>query len=229
MSMKEVPLKAVPREKTDRKSKLRTVRASEMIPAVLYGKKSGSVPVAIERRTFELAYRDHLAHAFYVLDLAGAPRRTLLKDVQKHKLDGHILHVDFFEFDETKKTHFTVPVVTRGVSAGEKLGGILALVKKELRIRALPADIPEKIEIDVTALELNHSIRIRDLNLTAFEVEASPEDSVVSIVVPRGVEEQKGPAAAEGAAPAADGAKPAEGAAKAEAPKADAKAAPAKK
>lgn len=216
MSMKEVKITATTREKTAKKSGLRKVRGAELIPAVLYGKKSGSTPVAVERRAFELAYRDHLAHAFYVLDIDGTPRRTLLKDVQKHKLNESIQHVDFFEFDENTKTHFTVPVVTVGTSAGEKIGGILALVMKELKVRALPAAIPEKIEIDVTNLELNHSIRIRDLNLAGIEVEANPEDSVVSIVVPRGVEEAKPAAAAEGDAAAA----PAEGA------KADAKADP---
>jgi large subunit ribosomal protein L25 len=167
------------------------VRGGDAIPAVIYGKANGSHPIAIERKAFELAYRDHLRHAFYVLDLSGNERRTLIKDVQKHKLDGHIVHVDFFEFDPNRKTFYTVPVVTRGQSLGEKEGGILALVMQELKIRALPTVIPDKIVIDVTNITLNHTIRVRDLGVTAFEVIANPEDPIVAVVSPRGTDEAR--------------------------------------
>lgn len=225
MTMKDVKLTATVREKSVKKSGLRKLRGGDAIPAVVYGKASGSEPVAIERQAFELAYRDHLRHAFYVLEMNGKERRTLIKDVQKHKLDGHILHVDFFEFDPNRKTLYTVPVVTRGQSVGEKGGGILTVVMRELKLRALPTAIPDKIEIDVTNLDLNHSVRVRDLGQTAYEVIAHPEDPIVAIVAPRGVEETVVAAPAEGeaaAAPADGAAKPADG--KAAAPAAGAKA-----
>ena len=222
MTMKDVKITATPRKKSGTKAGLRKLRAADAIPAVVYGKANGSEPVAIERKAFELAYRDHLRHAFYVLEMEGKERRTLIKDVQRHKIDGRILHVDFFEFDPARKTVFTVPVVTRGQSVGEKAGGILTLVMQELKLRAVPTAIPDKIEIDVTGLDLNHSIRVRDLGQTAYEVIAHPEDPIVAIVAPRGVEETAAAAPAEGEA-AEGAAKPADG----KAPAADAKAAPA--
>ena len=201
--MKEILIQATKRDTTGKKSKLRELRSADRIPAVLYGKSTDATSISMDRKTFELAYRDNLRHARYVIEVEGTPRQTLIKDVQKNKLTERIEHVDFFAFDANHKTEYMVPIVTLGTAVGEKTGGILTVVQREVKVRAMPLDIPDKIEIDVTNLDLNHTIRIRDLHTEKFEFIAHPEDPVVSVVSPRGIEEATVAAPAEGAEAAA--------------------------
>lgn len=202
--MQEIVIQARKR-KTGGRSYARRTRGEDQIPGVVYGMRTEPVAIAMDRHSFEMAFRQHFRNAFYRVDVEGRTPLTLIKEIQKNKVTDKIEHVDFFEFDPARPTQFTVPVVTRGTSPGEKLGGVLTLAKREVKVRALPMDIPEKIEIDVSRLGLGETIRIRDIESEKFQIVAKKEEPVVAMIVPRGVTagEQETPPEAGGETPAA--------------------------
>lgn len=184
--MQEIVIQAQKRE-TGGRTLARRTRGGDMIPAVVYGKDKEAVAISIDRHAFEMAFRHHFRNAFYRVEVEGYTPLTLLKDMQKHKLTDKIQHLDFFEFDPTRKTVFTVPVVTVGTSPAEKLGGVLSLAKREVTVRALPMDIPEKIVVDVAKLALGATVRISDIESEKYQIVAKKQEPVVSMLVPRGI------------------------------------------
>jgi large subunit ribosomal protein L25 len=170
-----------------------------------------------------------------IKDDAKGKRLALVQEVQHHPLSGKVLHVDFHEVSPTEKVTIMVPVETVGEAAGVKnSGGVLEHVLFKLKVRALPKDLPEQIEIDVTNLEINKTIHLGEVKAPeGVEILGDKNIPVVSVAEPRAEEEAapvEGAAAAagdvemikekkegeEGAAPAEKGAE--KGAAKGAAP-----------
>jgi large subunit ribosomal protein L25 len=122
---------------------------------------------------------------------AQAKRLALVQEVQRHPIDGKVLHVDFHEVAENEKVTVQVPVETTGEAAGVKnSGGVLEHVLFKLKVRCLPKDLPEQIMIDVTALEIGKSIHIGEVVAPAgVEILGDKKISVVSVAAPRAEEE----------------------------------------
>lgn len=249
--MKSVPLNAFPRT-LDRRDGVKKLRGNSRVPAVIYG--GASKPRNLELLAKELEdLIHHTASDNILVDLAvdKASHLALVQEIQHHPLNGKVLHVDFHEVSATEKVTVMVPVETTGEAIGVKTGGgILEHVLHKLKVRALPKDLPEQLIIDVTALELNKSIHLGEIQAPAgVEILGVKKTTVVSVKAPRAEEEVVAEAAptaagdvemtkekkeegAEGAAPAkaGDKAAPAKGDAKAAAPAGDKKtAAPAGK
>ena len=137
------------------------LRRAKRVPCVLYG-GSGTLHFS----TDEAALRKLVftPESYCVeLDIDGEKRLALIKDKQFHPVSDAILHVDFMEMSENKEARVSLAVKLKGQAAGVKKGGILSQPLRKLRVRGLPGSLPEHLEVDVTELDLNHSVHVSDL------------------------------------------------------------------
>jgi len=199
--MKSVSLTAYPRTMTGRLS-VKKLRAQGRVPAVIYGGQAK--PESLEVAQVELDNLIHHSVSENVLvDLkveggAGASRLALLQDVQHFALTGKVLHVDFHEVSATEMVTVTVPVETKGEAIGVKRdGGVLEHVLFKVKVKALPKDLPEIIEIDVTELAVGQTIHLGDLpKIEGVEYLGDSKISVISVAAPRAEKAEEAAAAA---------------------------------
>jgi large subunit ribosomal protein L25 len=200
--MKSVSLTAYPRTLVKR-SGVRKIRAGGRVPAVIYGRHNPPQNLEITAKEMENLLH-HSASENILVDLSiegsGASKRlALVQEIQHHPLSGDLVHVDLHEVNENEKVTVTVPLETLGEAAGVKTsGGVLEHVLFRLRVRALPKDLPEVLEADVTALEIGQSLHIGDIKAPP-NVEILGDRKVVVISVAAPVTEAQ-EAAAEAAA-----------------------------
>lgn len=199
--MKSVSLTAYPRTMTGRLD-VKKLRAQGRVPAVIYGGQAK--PESLELAQVELDNLIHHSVSENVLvDLkveggAGASRLALLQDVQHFALTGKVLHVDFHEVSATEKVTITVPVETKGEAIGVKRdGGVLEHVLFKVKVKGLPKDLPEIIELDVTELAVGQTIHLSDLpKIEGVEYLGDPKISVISVAAPRAEKADEAAAAA---------------------------------
>lgn len=177
--------------------KVNRLRKSGFIPAILYGKHTQPLNIQVaEKDFFQLANGPHgasIKSMLIKLNIGGdnkESRMTLVKEIQHNALNGKVTHIDFNEVSLTEKIHAKIPISIFGTAKGEKEGGIIDHTLRELEVLCLPTDIPEEIRLDVTNLGLHQSIHVKDINLgDKVEILTHKELSIVSIIVPRIVEE----------------------------------------
>ena len=205
--MKAVALKAYPRTLAGR-PRVKQLRTTGRVPATIYGRLNP--PQNLEVKLKELEELIHTAHSENLLiDLAvegdaNGKRLALVQEIQHYPLDGKVLHIDFHEVAENEKVTIVVPVEAIGEAVGVKTGGgVLEHVLFKLKIRALPKDIPEAINVDVSALEIGKSIHVGEIPAPAgVEILGHKEAPVLTVAAPVTEEEEAAAAAAaEGAAP----------------------------
>ena len=201
-------LEAVKRD-TRGKNAARRLRAAGQIPAVLYGaQKGGDQPDpeagAVGPKTFlRILHSDSGFNTLITLKVKeGGDARVLVKNVQLDPITNFPLHADFYRVNMDRKLTVTVPVVIRGEARGVKVdGGILDFVHREIQLECLPSDIPNAIEVDITALGIGDSVHVRDLAASAaWTAVGDPDLMLLQIIAVKVVEEVK---PAEGAAAAA--------------------------
>jgi len=165
--MKSLALSASPRTQTRRKG-ARKIRSGGRIPAIIYGRHNPPQNLEIDAEQFDQLV--HKAHTEIILvDLtvegdAKPARLALVQDVQHHPLLGHILHVDLHEVKADEKVSIEVPVEAVGVPDGVKNGGgTLEHVRFRVRVRCLPKDLPEQINVDVTNLKVGETLHIGEI------------------------------------------------------------------
>jgi large subunit ribosomal protein L25 len=201
--MKSVSLTAYPRALVKR-SGVKKLRDGGRVPAVIYGRLNAPQNLEIGAKDLELLIHKAASENILV-DLAvdGAKRLALVQEVQHHPLTGKFLHVDLHEVTETEKVTVTVPVETVGEAAGVKSnGGVLEHVLFKLKVRGLPKDLPEALEVDVTALEIGQSLHIGEIKAPAgVEILGGKKVVVISVAAPV-TEAQEAEAEAAAAGPA---------------------------
>jgi large subunit ribosomal protein L25 len=205
-------LAAQKREKSG-KGPARQLRFKGLIPAVCYGPYDKPLNVAVDPEAIRTAIATpHKFNTVIKLQIDGSGERTvLLKDYEKDPVDGHVLHADFLEVRMDKDVTVNVPVVLTGKPEGVTAGGILQQVARTLPVVCKPSDIPEKIEVDVSHLQITESLHIKDVKAPAgVKFKVKGDQTIAVVAVPEKEEEAPKPAAA---APGAEGAAPAEGAA----------------
>jgi large subunit ribosomal protein L25 len=197
------------------KNEARRLRAAGRIPGVVYGaRKEGrapeGVPVAVDpKEVFRILHSDSGANTLINLRLDGGETRVMVKEYQLDPVTHSLLHADFFQLAMDRVITVTVPIVLKGEARGVKVqGGLIDFVTRDIEIECLPTDIPEHIDVDVTELMLNQSIRLRELALNPkWKLVTDGETMIVHVVMPK-AEEVVAPAAEEVAAPAATTAEP---------------------
>lgn len=191
------------------KGAARKLRVAGQVPAILYGR--GAAPLSLVVNQLAL---DKVVHksANALLDLKG-PKQVegkivLLKALQRDPVRRALIHADFLVVDPNRPIEVSVPLHFVGKPKGLEQGGVLEPLIRVLEIKVLPLQIPDSIDIDVSALEVGHSIHVRDIPLpTGAELKDDPEQTVVHVIIPRMEVEApvaaapaEGEAAAEGAA-----------------------------
>ena len=200
---KQVKLKAEPRTATGR-SAARRLKARGIVPAVVYGGKEKSQPLQVSARDINAM----LSHAsgeniLVELEIAGekATRPALLQEVQHSPVGGDVLHVDFHAISMDEKIQADVPLEPLGVPNGVKnFGGLLEQNLRVLGIECLPRDLPDKITVDVSALNIGDSIHVRDIKLPSGVTAKVPPDLTAFSVMAPVIEEEPVAAEAEAAA-----------------------------
>jgi large subunit ribosomal protein L25 len=205
--MKSVPLQAYQRSQV-RRGEVKKLRAGGRVPATIYGRQAQAQNLQLNSK--EIAdLINHSISETILVDLAvendpRAKRLALVQEVQRHPLDGKVLHVDFHEVAEDEKVTIMVPLETVGEAAGVKnSGGVLEHVLFKLKVRSLPKNLPEQILVDVTSLELGKTIHLGDIKAPeGVEILGEKHISVISVALPRTEAEEV--AATEAAPGAAD-------------------------
>jgi large subunit ribosomal protein L25 len=195
--------------RTDRgKNAARRLRVKGLIPAVVYGGKGDAVSVAVDPKVLLRVLRSETGrNTILKLDL-GAEGKTsaILKQWQLDPVKESFLHADFYRIAMDVALRVKVPVAVKGEARGVKTdGGILELIMRFIEVECLPGDIPERIEIDVTDLGINDSLRISNVLVNAKIKVMEDADQVVVHVI--AVKEEAAPVA--GVAPVAEGEAPA--------------------
>ncbi|HEY7410336.1 MAG TPA: 50S ribosomal protein L25/general stress protein Ctc [Vicinamibacteria bacterium] len=169
----------------------RRLRAEGFIPGVLYGAKQEAVALAVSPREIGAILRSASGeNTLFELDLGGSRRKVILKEFQVEPIKGRLLHADFYEVALDKLLTVSVHVEVTGTPVGVKVqGGVLDYVTRELEVECLPADIPERIVVDVSELEIGKHVRVSDLTAPkGVTILADPDIVVVHVVAPRAEE-----------------------------------------
>lgn len=178
----------------------RRLRSAGMVPAVVYGKEMETTKVAVEPKALYQAVSGEAGwNTLITLKGAGLDNRVVvLRDASIHPIRRDMLCADFHAIDLKQKGYFMVPVHVVGKSAGEKAGGSLQLIRKELEVVCLPTEVPQSIEIDVKDLEIGDTVHIEDVVAPAgVELEFEVNFTVITVVGQSAEEEEDTDEAAE--------------------------------
>jgi len=211
---KSLSLTITPRAQTGR-SASRRVRKANQIPAILYGKHTTPQTLSVDAPEFVRLLKAVAGRALLIeLVQKDKPEKALsfLQEIQRDPITDKYLHVDLQEVKADEKLEINVPIALIGEAYGVKQqAGVLEIATHTVRIRCLPKDLPPVIEVDVSELKINETIKIANLKAVAgVEYRDLPGQPVVSVL---SVEEQTIPDAASASTPRAGAAAPAAGAA----------------
>lgn len=215
--------------KVEGKGASRRLRHSGQVPAIVYGAQSAPENVQLEHTSLWLASQNEWFYSSILqLSVDGKSQKVLLRDMQRHPFKQQILHLDFQRIDENVAIRFNVPLhfLNQDVSPAGKTAGVVVLHElNEIRVSCLPKDLPEFVEVDLSALALGDIVHISQLNLP--EGVSIPElklgrEHDVAVVIARHARvevEEEAPEAAVAEVPSTKAAKAAAPAAAAPAPK----------
>lgn len=184
-------LKAEIRNTNTKSSDLR--KAGE-IPAVFYGKKEASTPITLKQAEFTKVWKEAGESSIVTLETPNGSKDSLIHEVEIDPVTGVPTHADFYVFEAGHKVEVELPVEFSGVSAAVKdLGGTLVKVIHEIRIEAMPKDLPREIIVDISALaNFGDQILAKDIPLPkGVDLKINPEDVVATVSAPREEKEEE--------------------------------------
>ncbi|NLB73784.1 MAG: 50S ribosomal protein L25 [Firmicutes bacterium] len=189
--MRQVIIRGELRQQTG-KGAARRMRASRRVPAVVYGKGEETTIISLDEREFGKAMQAGLGGGTLIrlvlskdADEKGPDeieKTAILKEVQSDVVRGNVIHVDFQAISMDEAITTKVPVVLVGEESRPNDGGIMQHMIWELEVHALPMDIPERVEVDVSKLEIGDSIKVGDLDLPEDVQANTGEDEVIILV-----------------------------------------------
>ena len=191
----DATLDAVKREGRG-KNEANRLRAAGQIPAVVYGsKKEGKTPEGVAlsvdpKAMLRILHSDSGANTLINLRVDGTEARVMVKEYQLDPITHQLLHADFYALAMDKAITVTVPIVLKGESRGVKQqGGIVDFVTRDIEVLCLPTDIPGHIDVDVSELMLNQSIRVKDIAQDPkWKSMTDGETMIVHVVMPKAEE-----------------------------------------
>ncbi len=209
--MKSITIQGTKRESVGKKS-TKALRDAELVPCVVYGGKE-PLNFSTEEKSFKnLVYTPEAHTAELVIDGETIP--AVLQDIQFHPITDKILHVDFYQLSDDKPVIMEVPVRITGRAKGVVAGGVLRQSFRKLKIKAIPADLPDEIVVDVTPLKIGNKLYVGDIKAEGFSFMHPDNAVVVAVKMSRTAmkggaggddeDEEETAAPAEGEAPAAD-------------------------
>lgn len=188
----------------------RSLRRQGLIPAVLYGPKTEPTALSIRPRDLDDVYRkvgERVVFNLKIKNGSSGDRVALIKAVQKNHCTDEYLHVDFYEISLEEEVKVLVPVEFTGKAKGADFGGFFQPVVRELEVAALPKDLPDKVKLDISHLDVGQSLHVADVDLGGKgKVVFSNNFTIATVLAPAGEEKatsEKGEEGAGGAAAAA--------------------------
>jgi|TergutMp193P3_1026864.scaffolds.fasta_scaffold00264_2 large subunit ribosomal protein L25 len=205
--MSKVVLQAKNRQKQG-SAESRRIRRTGRIPAVIYGRSGKSVSIDLDAAEFINGTKGISESTIVKVEVGDKSFDAFVKAAQRNIIDGNILHIDFYEVESGVALRAKVSLHLHGNPVGVREGGMLENPLHEIEIECLPKDLPERIDIDISALKANQSLHVRDIPLAAGVKLHSNPDQVVALVKFAKAEAVAAPApeAAAAAAAAAPGA-----------------------
>ncbi len=173
--------------------KVKTLRRKGVLPAILYGPKTKSIPLEIDLKEFEKIYKEAGESSLISLKVNNKKTLVLIHEVQRDPLTNEFSHVDFYQAPLKEKVEATVPLVFEGEAAAVKeLGGTLVKNITEVEVKALPQNLPHEIKVNVNVLKtFEDDILIKDLKVSKeVEILKNPDEIVASAFPPEAVEEE---------------------------------------
>ena len=183
--MKEISINGQVRESVGKKA-TKLMRKEGLVPCNLYGetKDENGLPVALAFSVSNAELRKviYTPNIYIVnINIDGNVRKAIIKELQFHPVSDALLHVDFYEINETKDITIGIPVKLNGLAQGVRDGGKLNLSIRKINVTAPYKRIPEQLDIDVTSLELGKSIKVGQLSFEGLEI-ATPKEVIVCSV-----------------------------------------------
>ena len=174
--MQSITIKGTKRERVG-KVDTKALRNADKVPCVIYG-GGNTIHFSAEEKAFKnLVYTPNVYTATIELE-SGETFNTILQDIQFHPVTDKILHVDFYQLSDDKEVTMTIPVVLAGTSPGVISGGSLRFTNRKLRVKALPANLPDQINVDISDLEIGDKKFISELPNDDFTF-LHPDNTVV--------------------------------------------------
>ena len=172
------------------KNAARRLRASGMIPAVLYDDGS-STALAVPDKVVDYTLHHLGDNALYDIDLGSGAATARIVDVQRDPVSGRLIHVDFAPVNMRERIEVTVPLHVVGESPGAEEGGVLQQVAYEVQIESLPGDIPQEITLDVSTLGMNENLTLADVELPeGVTLISDPEEVAATVTTPTEITEE---------------------------------------
>ena len=180
--MKSIEIKGSLRTEVGKKA-TKAIRKQGSVPCIIYGGKE-NINFFVETPALKpLVYTPNVY--LVKIDVDGKTCTAIMKELQFHPVTDEILHIDFVEISDDKVIFMNIPIRVVGNSIGVKKGGRLSLVKRALKVKALPKNLPDVLEVDVETLDVGQSIKVGDLNFENLTVLNNNREPVVSILSSR--------------------------------------------
>lgn len=181
--MEIVSFKAETRKEIGAKA-AKASRKAGQIPCVIYGNGEAVYFTALQSQVKAIVYTPDFKLASITVD--GVENKCILKDIQLHPVTDAIVHIDFLRLKEGVPVKVEIPIAFKGVSPGVKGGGTLVQTMRKVKIKVDPSKLMDKLFVSIDGLELNHSVRVKDLEIEEGVEFLSPISTpVAQVVVPR--------------------------------------------
>jgi large subunit ribosomal protein L25 len=181
------------KERSERgKNAARRLRATGMVPAVLYGDgDGGTTALAVPDRVVDYTLHHLGDNALYDIDMGSGGSTARIVDVQRDPVTGRLVHVDFAPVNMRERIQVTVPLHVVGEAPGAEEGGVLQQVAYEVQIETLPGDIPQELTLDVSSLGMNENLTLADMTLPdGITLISDPEEVAATVTAPTEITEE---------------------------------------
>jgi len=193
--MKSIAISGSLRENVGKRD-AKELRYQGKIPAVLYG-SGDQYHFAVSAADLKpLVYTPEVQ--FVDLDISGKKYQAIVQEAQFHPLTDQIIHIDFLALDDKKEVAVHIPIELTGTSPGVKMGGKLIQKLRKLRVKALPKDLPQTIQVSLEPLEVGKSVRVSAIDVPKAKVLNNADDTIVSVVMSRALKQAEQEAAKTG-------------------------------
>ncbi|WP_134088418.1 50S ribosomal protein L25/general stress protein Ctc [Olivibacter sp. XZL3] len=193
--MKSIAISGSLRENVGKRD-AKELRYAGKVPAVLYG---GDEQYHFAVSAADLKPLIYTPEVHFVdLEIDGKKYQAIVQEAQYHPLTDQIIHVDFLALDDQKTVSMNIPITLTGTSPGVKMGGKLVQKLRNLRVKALPKDMPQVIEVSLESLEVGKSVRVGAIEIENAKVLNNADDTIVSVIMSRALKQAEQEAAKAG-------------------------------
>ncbi|WP_294430776.1 50S ribosomal protein L25 [uncultured Treponema sp.] len=183
--MDQLVIEAKVRSETGKKA-AKAIRAAGLIPAVVYDEAGKATSITVNAVQFNKVWRSITSTTLVTLDVEGKKYDAFIRDTEYNIMTDSVLHADFFAVSNTKPVIRSYKVQYQGTPAGVLKGGFMVKHVPEVKVKALPKDLPVRVVIDVSGVNIGDVFRVKDMGLgDKVTVLTNPEDSLVSVAPAR--------------------------------------------